>query len=194
MKKLISFVLALMLFVPAIHAEKWTVDGAHSSVNFSVRHLVISKTKGAFKDFTGDITFSEKDISHSSVNFTVQMASVDTENKDRDDHLKSPDFFDVEKFPTMIFKSKKIIKGDGGKFQLVGDLTIRDATNEITFECEFAGIAKDPWGNTKAGFSAETTINRQDFNVKWSKSLDGGGLVVGDDVQVNLEIEANLVK
>lgn len=194
MKKMITFVLVLMLFVPAIHAAKWTVDNSHSSVNFTVRHLVISKVRGTFKDYSAEINFSEKDLVNSSVTFSIDMASVDTDNKDRDDHLKSPDFFDVEKYTTMTFKSKKVVKGEGSKFQLVGDLTIKDVTNEVTFDCEFAGIANDPWGNTKAGFSAETTINRQDFNVKWSKSLDGGGLVVSDNVDVNIEIEANMVK
>jgi len=194
MKKMIPFALILMLFIPAIHAENWSVDKSHSSVNFSVRHLVISKVRGAFKDYSAEISFSEKDLANSSVTFTIEMASVDTDNKDRDDHLKSPDFFDVEKFTTMTFTSKKVIKGEGSKFKLVGDLKIKDVTNEATFDCEFAGIANDPWGNTKAGFSAETTINRQNFNVKWSKSLDGGGLVVSDNVDVSIEIEANMVK
>ena len=194
MKNIISFVLVLMLFVPVIHAEKWTIDGTHSSVNFSVSHLVISKTRGEFKDFSGDISFSEKDFENSSVVFKIDVASIDTENKDRDDHLKSSDFFDVEKYPTMTFKSKKIIKSEGSEFKLVGDLTIKDITKEVTFDCNFAGTVNDPWGNTKSGFSAETTIDRQDFNMKFNKVLETGGLIVGDEVSIILEIEAMLVK
>lgn len=194
MKKMMTFVLALMLFVPAIHAEKWTVDVAHSSVNFTVRHMVISKVNGVFKDFSGDITFSEMDFENSSVTFTVDMASIDTDNENRNGHLKSPDFFDVEKFPTMDFKSKKVIKGQGNKFQLIGDLTIKGVTKEVTFDCEFGGIINLPEEKAKAGFSAETTINRQDFKVEWSKTLDGGGLVVSDNVDISIEIEANMVK
>jgi polyisoprenoid-binding protein YceI len=194
MKKALAFVLTLMLFIPAIHAENWTVDKTHSSVNFTVRHMVISKVHGSFDDFSGDIKFSEMDFENSSVTFTVDMASVDTDNEKRNGHLKSPDFFDVEKFPTMTFNSKKIIKGEGNMFKLVGDLTIKGVTKEITFDCEFGGVVKLSEGNAKAGFSADTTINRQDFKVEWSNTLDGGGLVVSDDVDISIEIEANLVK
>ncbi|MFH2049486.1 MAG: YceI family protein [bacterium] len=194
MKKMMISILAMMLFVPAIHAENWTVDGAHSSVNFTVRHMVISKVHGVFKDFSGYISFNEKNIENSSVTFTVDMASVDTDNEKRNEHLKSADFFDVEKYPTMTFKSTKVIKGEGNKFKLVGDLTIKDVTSEVTFDCEFGGIVKLQEGDAKAGFSAATTINRQDFHVAWSKTLDGGGLVVSDDVDISIEIEANLVK
>ncbi len=194
MKKMISFLLALMLFVPAIQAEKWTVDGTHSSVNFSVSHLVISKTRGEFKDFSGDISFSEKEIETSSVEFNINVTSIDTEDEGRDDHLRNADFFDVEKYPTMTFKSNKVIKGKESDFKLIGDLTIKDVTKEVTFDCTYAGTVNDPWGNTKSGFSAETKINRQDFNVKFSKVLETGGLVVGDEISIVLEIEANLVK
>jgi polyisoprenoid-binding protein YceI len=121
---------------------------------------------------------------------TVQIASIDTDNENRDKHLRSPDFFDAAKFPTMTFKTSKVVKGEGNKFQLVGDLTIKDVTKQVTFDCEFHGTVVDPQGGTRAGFSAEATINRQDFNIKWSNVLETGGLVVSDDVTIDLEIEA----
>jgi len=185
------FALVLLIFAAgAAHAASWSIDQSHSYVGFSVKHLVVSKVKGSFGDYTGKINFDGKDFSAASVEATVQMVSVDTDNKDRDDHLRNNDFFDVEKFPTMTFKSKKITAGGKDKFTMVGDLTIKDVTKEVTFEGEFNGTINDPWGNTRAGFSAETKIDRQDFNVSFSKALDGGGLVVGDEVTIILEVEA----
>ena len=174
-------------------AANWDIDGAHSSVNFSVSHLVISKTRGVFDDFNGTIAFDGKDVAGGSVTFTIQTASIDTDDEGRDEHLRNADFLDVETFPTMSFASKKVLPGKGKEFRLVGDLTIKGVSKEVTFDCEFAGVATDPWGNTKAGFTAETEIDRQDFDVSWSKSLDGGGLVVGDAVTIELELEANKV-
>jgi polyisoprenoid-binding protein YceI len=180
----------LLVLASLARAEKWEIDVAHSSVGFSVRHMVVTKTHGKFNDFAGYIDFDGKNVEKGSVEITAQIASIDTDNKKRDDHLRSPDFFDAEKFPTMTFKSKKVIKSSGSEFKLVGDLTIKDVTKEVTFDCEFNGVINDPMGNTRAGFSATAKINRQDFNVKWSKSLDAGGLVVGNEVKISLEIEA----
>ena len=189
-KGIVTAASLLLVFASLARAEKWELDISHSSVGFSVRHMVVTKTHGKFNEFTGYIDFDGKNVEKGSVEITVQIASIDTDNKKRDDHLRSPDFFDAEKFSTMTFKSKKVIKGSGREFKLVGDLTIKGVTKEVTFDCEFNGVINDPMGNTRAGFSAVTKINRRDFNVKWSKSLDAGGLVVGDEVKINLEIEA----
>lgn len=191
MGKRIVITLTLVLLLAAMSkAEKWDIDVPHSSVGFTVRHMVVTKIHGKFNDFTGHIEFDGKNIEKGSATVTVQIASIDTDNEERDKHLKSPDFFDATKFPTMMFKTKKVVKGEGNKFQLVGDLTIKDVTKEVVFDCEFHGTVNDPWGNTRAGFSAVAKINRQDFKLKWSKKLDTGGLVVGDEVTINLEIEA----
>ncbi|MBU0985431.1 MAG: YceI family protein [candidate division Zixibacteria bacterium] len=172
-------------------ASEWGIDAAHSSVGFEVRHLVISKTKGNFQDFSGTVTFEDGKLAAGSAEFTIQVASIDTDNEDRDKHLKSPDFFDVEQFPTMTFKSTKVTPGEDGAFKLVGDLTIKDVTKSVTFDCEFHGVVKDPWGNTKAGFSAMTTIDRSEFNISFNKAMETGGLVVGNEVSITLELELN---
>jgi len=189
-KGIVTAASLLLVLASLARAEKWEIDVAHSSVGFSVRHMVVTKTHGKFNEFTGYIDFDGKNVEKGLVEITAQIASIDTDNKKRDDHLRSPDFFDVEKFPVMTFKSKKVIKRSGSEFKLMGDLTIKDVTKEVTFDCEFNGVINDPMGNTRAGFSAVAKINRQDFNVKWSKSLDAGGLVVGDEVKIAIEIEA----
>ncbi len=180
----------VLAFASAATAEKWEIDIPHSSIGFSVRHMVVTKTHGKFNDFAGHIEFDGKNVEKGSVEITAQAASIDTDNEKRDNHLKSPDFFDAEKFPAVTFKSKKVVKGSGSEFKLIGDLTIKDVTKEVTFDCEFNGLINDPMGNTRAGFSATAKINRQDFNVKWSQKLDTGGLVVSDEVQIAIEIEA----
>ena len=188
-KRMVLAVVFVFLAVSFSQAEKWDIDGAHSSIGFSVSHLVISKTTGKFKEFNGAINFDGKDLKTGSVEMTVVVNSINTEDENRDKHLRSADFFDIEKFPNMMFKSTKIHDVNGNKFKLTGDLTIKDVTKEVTFDAEFNGVVNDPWGNTKAGFTAETTINRQDFNITWSNTLDGGGLVVGNDVKINIELE-----
>lgn len=189
-KKCAVIALALMLTAGMTQAATWSFDKAHSSVGFSVRHMVISRTTGNFDDFEGVLEFDGENLASGKVELTVQMASVDTDDEKRDGHLKTGDFFDVEKYPTMVFKSTKVSNVKGSSFQLVGILTLKGVSKEVTFDCEFNGSLKDPWGNTRAGFSAETEINRQDFNVSFSKILDNGGLMVSDMVTINLEIEA----
>ncbi len=189
LKRFITAGVLLLALAAASQAEQWTLDKAHSSIGFSVRHLVVSKTRGHFSDFNGTVAFDGKDLAQGKVEFTIQTASIDTDDQKRDDHLRSDDFLNAEKFPTMTFVSREVVPGEGNKFMLIGDLTIRDVTKEATFDCEFSGVVVDPWGNTKAGFSAQTTVNRQDFNVKWNKTLDAGGVVVGDDVSIVVELE-----
>ncbi len=176
-------------------AETWQIDVPHSSVNFSVRHLVISKARGRFKKFSGSIEFDGKKTQAGSVELTVQMESIDTNDEDRDDHLRSADFFETDKYPTMIFKSTDVGELKDGKFTLTGELTIKDVTKSVVFECEVHGVlVKGPRGNARYGFSAKTNINRQDYNVSWSKTMDSGGLMLGNEVEISIEIEAVLPK
>ncbi|UCE23542.1 MAG: polyisoprenoid-binding protein [Candidatus Zixiibacteriota bacterium] len=172
----------------------WEIDKAHSSVGFSVRHLVISDVKGTFGDYSATIEFDADKLEGGSVEFTVQVASIDTDEAKRDEHLRSADFFDVENFPAMTFRSKKVHDVSGENFKLTGDLTMRGITKEVTFDGTFRGVVTDPWGNTKAGFAVTAKINRQDFDVKWNKTLDAGGVVVGNEVTINIELELGMAK
>jgi len=184
----VAAILIMTLVLP-VKAEEWTIDINHSYVGFTVTHMVITKVKGHFKNFDATLNFDGKNVDKGSVSMTVQMNSITTDNTNRDNHLKSPDFFDVEKYPTMTFTSKKITKGEDNKFTMVGDLTIKDVTKEVTFDCELNGVIQDPRGNTRAGFAAETTINRQDFHVSWDNKLKDGGLIVSDMVNITIEAE-----
>ena len=189
LKRIAILSFAMILLAWPLQAAQWNFDKAHSSIGFSVRHLVVSSTKGFFTDYTGSVEFDGKNLANGSVEITIQATSINTENEDRDNHLRNPDFFNVAEYPTIIFKSKKIIPGEANAFTLIGDLTMKDVTKEITLNGELNGVIEDPWGNTRAGFSAETTINRQDFNVAWENKLKDGSLVVGNDVAIVLEIE-----
>jgi len=170
-------------------ADKYTVDPTHSSIGFAVRHMVVSKVKGYFNEYTATILYDDKDITKSNAEVTIKTASIDTRDAKRDEHLRTPDFFDAAKYPEITFKSKRIEKSGEG-FVAVGDLTMRGVTKEIQLPFTFAGVVTDPWGNTRLGLSASTKLNRQDYGVSWSKSLDSGGLVVSDDVEIAIEIEA----
>ncbi|MEJ2720205.1 MAG: YceI family protein [bacterium] len=170
-------------------ADTYTIDRTHSSVLFVVKHMVISKVKGEFNEFSGTIKHDEGDIANSSVDVTIKTASVDTKNERRDGHLKSADFFDVEQHPEITFKSKKIEKTDAG-LVAVGDLTMRGVTKEVRVPYEITGTITDPRGNRRMGISAKLTLNRQDYGVSWNQTLDAGGLVVSDDVGIEIELEA----
>jgi polyisoprenoid-binding protein YceI len=166
----------------------WNVDVSHSSVGFVARHLMVTKVRGRFTDFAGTITVGENPL-QSKVEATVQMLSVSTGDDGRDGHLKTNDFFDIEHFPTMTFVSTGI-KPNGSDYTLTGDLTVKDVTRSVDFDLEFDGVATDPWNNTKAGFTAETEINRKDFGVDWNVALEAGGVLVGDKVKITLDIQA----
>jgi polyisoprenoid-binding protein YceI len=170
-------------------ASDFNVDPTHSSVGFQIHHLV-GKVNGNFTDFSGDFTFDEKKPTASTVEFTAKATSINTQNDKRDKHLRSSDFFDVEKFPTLSFKSTKVTPAGKNKYKLAGDLTIHGVTKPATFVLEFGGIVKDPWNNIRAGFTATTKLNRKDFGLVWNKTLDTGGFMLGDDVDVTLQIEA----
>ncbi len=192
MKSIRLILLALVVSASSVLAQDWSLDNSHSSVNFAVSHLVVSKTRGEFKDYTGTASFNPADLSTIKANFTVQVGSVDTRDEKRDGHLKSADFFDVEKFPTMTFVSKSAKQTAPGKGTLTGDLTIRGVTKEVTFMLDgFNSEIATPWGSKVVGGKATATINRQDFGVSWNKTLDAGGVVVGDDVEITLELEFN---
>lgn len=188
MKKL--FVIAtLALFALNINAQTWTIDKAHSQVQFSVTHLVISEVTGHFKSYDGSITATKDDFSDAKIDFTVDINSINTNNEQRDNHLKSDDFFNAEKFPKMTFKGKSFKKVGENKFQLVGDLTIRDVTKEVTLDVVHNGTVKDPWGNTKAGFKITGSLNRFDYNLKWNALTEIGGAVVGRTVNIVVDLQ-----
>lgn len=167
---------------------RYDVDPDHSIVEFKVAHMVISKTTGHFKDYTGFIEMDPDAGTVKAIEATIKTASVTTNQEKRDTHLRNPDFFDVEKYPTMVYKMKSYKKsGDG--YTAIGDLTLRGVTKEMTLTGNLNGVTKDPWGNTRAGFTAEGKVNRKDFGMVWNNALDGGGLIVGDEVLIKLDIE-----
>jgi len=182
-------VLLLLMTGLVFSAEKYKIDSVHSSVGFSVKHMVITNVKGEFNSFSGTVMFDKNDLGNSSVDVTIDAASIDTDNDQRDGHLKSPDFLAVEEYPNITFVSKKIKKTDDG-YVAVGDLTIRGVTKEMNIPFTVAGPIMDSNGKKRIGANGKLTINRQDFGVSWSRTLDNGGLVVGDEVNISLDIQA----
>jgi polyisoprenoid-binding protein YceI len=169
-------------------AGVWNIDASHSSVAFVARHLVVSKVRGRFDAFTGSITIAEDPL-QSKVEATIQVGSINTSDDSRDGHLKSADFFDAEQFPTITFTTSSVSpKGDD--YVLTGDLTIKGTTKSVQLDLEFNGVEGDPWGGTRAGFSAETEISRKDWGLEWNVALETGGVLVGEKVKIQLEIEA----
>lgn len=173
----------------AAQTSTWNIDPAHSNAQFTVRHLGISNVSGAFTKVTGTVVLDEKDISKSRVSAVIDAGSVDTRVPDRDKDLRSPNFLDVEKYPTLEFNSKRIVN-DSGKLQLIGDLTLHGTTREVTLDVDGpTPELNDPWGNVRRGFSATTTINRKDFGVVWNNTLKTGEVVVGDNVKIQIDVE-----
>jgi polyisoprenoid-binding protein YceI len=167
----------------------YTIDKSHSEVLFQVRHLV-TKVRGRFSDFAGTIVFDEQAPASSSVVFTVKADSIDTNEPNRDAHLRAEDFFFAEKFPEISFASARVEEKGSDRYDVLGTLTIRGVAKEVTLPVNFLGVAKDPWGNTKVGFDTEITLNRKDFGLLWNAALETGGFLVGDDVKVTLSIQA----
>lgn len=184
--------LALLAALPAAAATTWTVDKSHSNVDFTVRHLM-ANVRGHFADFEGTIVM-DADPAKSSVEFTIQAKSVDTANEQRDTHLRSADFFDVEKHPTLTFKSTAVKKTGDNTYEVTGPLTMRGVSKVITLPVSFLGEAKDPWGNLKAGFATSTVLDRKEFGINWNKALDQGGFILGDDVKVEISLEVGAKK
>jgi len=169
--------------------KTYQIDAAHSEATFTVRHL-ITKVRGRFSDFAGTIAFDEADPARSTVSFTIQAASIDTNQKDRDAHLRSADFFETEKYPTITFVSTGITAAGGDQFAVTGRFTIRDVTKDITLPVTLLGKAKDPWGNERVAFEAEYTLNRKDYGLTWNAALETGGFLVGDEVKISLSVQA----
>src|SRR5688500_4831483 len=167
----------------------FAIDKAHSEATFQVRHL-ITKVRGGFSDFEGTIQFDEANPEQSSDSFTIKTSSIDTNEPDRDNHLRSADFFSVAEYPTITFASTGIRRVSGNQFDVVGPLTIRGVKKEITIPVTYLGNAKDPWGKERAGFEAELKINRKDFGLAWNAPMEAGGFLVGDEVKINLAIQA----
>jgi polyisoprenoid-binding protein YceI len=178
---------------PALAAETYVVDKGHSEATFQVRHLV-TKVRGHFSDFEGTIEVDRAKPEASAVEFVVKTASLDTAHADRDKHLRSADFFDVEKHPEIRFKSSRIVAKGEDAYEVTGTLTMRGVSKEVTLPVSFLGFVKDPWGNEKAGFETQITLNRKDFGIVWNKSLDSGGWLLGDEAYITVNIEANKKK
>ena len=167
----------------------WKIDPAHTLIEFSAKHLMITTVKGRITDVEGNIYTDEKTPGNSSVEVTLKAASLDTRTEQRDEHLRSADFLDVEKYPTITFKSTRIT-GDKEHFKLTGALTIKDVTREVTLDVEFGGRTSDPWGGERVGFSASGKIDRRDFGLTWNQVLEKGALLVGNDIKISIEVEA----
>ena len=171
---------------------KWASDPTHSEIQFKVKHLMITTVTGYFREFTAQAETEGQDFTTAKVNFEARTASVDTNNQDRDNHLRSGDFFESDKFPVLKFQSTKVEKVDDEKFKLLGDLTIKDITKPVSLEVEYGGAMKDPWGNLKAGFSLNGKINRKDWNLNWNAALETGGVLVSDEVRIFGEIQMSV--
>lgn len=167
----------------------WTIDSAHSEINFLVRHMMIATLRGRFEKFNGTIDFDENEPSRSSIDVQIEAGSINTREPQRDAHLKLPDFFDVENYPYIAFKSKNIAVKDSNRANITGDLTIKDITREVVLEAEYAGQAQSPFGTINAGFSASTRINRKEWGLTWNVAIETGGVLVGDEIKIEIELE-----
>lgn len=167
----------------------WTIDNAHSSIHFSARHMMISTVRGEFHTFRGTVNFNEETPALSTVDVEIETGSLETRDAQRDGHLKSPDFFDVEKYPIATFKSTRAEKTGTDTGKLYGDLTIKDVTREVALDVEYNGQSQSPWGTTAAGFTATTKINRKDWGLNWNVALETGGMLVGEEVKLTIEVE-----
>lgn len=191
MKGTRAFAAAVAIFALSaisVQAEEWKLDRSHSSVNFTVKHMLVSKVNGQFNDFSATIDLDRQDLSKSSVDFMIKATSINTGNERRDADLRSESFFLVDSFPDIAFKSKRVVPGTGDQFQLIGDLTVRGVTKEITWDCTNNGFVETDRGD-RSGFTATTKINRMDYGVKWDAALDNGGLVVSNEVLITVELE-----
>ena len=167
----------------------WTIDPAHSSAEFAVKHLMVSTFKGHFRSLEGTVHLNEANPANSSVTASVDVASIDTQTPDRDAHLRSDDFFNAERYPKMTFRSTRVEQIDGTNWKVTGELTVRDVTKEVVLDTEYEGRIVDPWGNERIGFTARTELSRKEFGVRWNAAIETGGVVVGDKVRISLNIE-----
>lgn len=167
----------------------WNLDKAHSEIEFKVKHMMISNVKGYFHDFDVTLNGGAEDLSQAQVDVKIQTASINTKSESRDEHLKSAEFFNVEAFPTMRFKTTEIKKVDDDEFKLIGELTVKDVTKPATFTAEFGGVAKDPWGNQKVGYTIQGKLNRQEYGLTWNAALETGGVMVSDEVKFYADVQ-----
>ncbi|MDB5096394.1 MAG: hypothetical protein JWM80_815 [Cyanobacteria bacterium RYN_339] len=168
----------------------WQIDASHSHVGFSVKHMMIATVRGTFNAYTGTLELDGTDLTKSKITGEIDVASIDTREAKRDEHLRSADFFDAENHPKIVFASKKIELVSGNEYKVTGDITIRGVTREIVLDAEYAGIHKDPWGGTRTGFTVTGSLNRKDFGLSWNAALETGGVLVGDKIKLELEVEA----
>ena len=190
MKKLLLLALGLLFSLNLHAADTYVVDSAHSQIGFAVKHIMVSTIKGSFGDYTSNITFDPADAASFKADATIQVKSVDTNNEQRDEHLRTADFFDVGQFPTITFKSKSLT-GANGSYTLVGDLMLHGVTKEVSFPVQISGPVASPMGGDAIGLSGQLTVNRQDYGIKWNKDMDKGGVMLGNDVTVSIELEAH---
>ncbi|HEY4622363.1 MAG TPA: YceI family protein [Solibacillus sp.] len=170
---------------------KWIIDQSHSTVGFEVKHMMVSKVKGQFDSYTANLDVANPaDLSNAKINFAFDVTSINTKSTDRDNHLKSADFFDTDTFPSITFTSTNVEK-DGDDYKVTGDLTIKDVTKPVTFDVEFGGKGTNPWGVEVYGFEASAKINREEFGLTWNQALETGGVLVGKDIKINVELEVN---
>jgi polyisoprenoid-binding protein YceI len=172
--------------------QNWQVDSTHSAVNLTVRHMVISKVRGRFTKWNAKLALDTSDLSKSSVEVEIDAASIETGVGDRDTHLRSPDFLDAARYPTLSYRSRRVEAPSSDRLRVVGDLTIRNVTREVVLDVEYGGQGKDPWGNQRAGFSATASLNRKDFGLTWNQALETGGVLVADKVDIEIELQAIL--
>lgn len=191
MRRIIASLLAVFLVLPGMAlASAWNIDPVHSHIGFKVRHLMVSNVKGSFDRYTATIDLDEQELTRSRVTVTIDTASINTAHQKRDEHLRSADFFDVARHPTMTYVAKSITNIGNGRFKVTGDLTLRGVTREVVLDVEgLTQEIRDPWGNLRRGATATVTINRKDFGLVWNKAMETGGVVVGDEVAITLEIE-----
>ncbi|MES1177345.1 MAG: YceI family protein [Myxococcales bacterium] len=187
---LLAISLVALASVASADTAEWAIDASHSHVGFNISHLVVSSVDGRFKDVSGKVQLDEADLTKSQVDLTIKVDSIDTDEPKRDEHLKSPDFFDSKKFPVITFHTTKIVKGGKG-YKVTGDLTIRDVKKSVTLDGTLSQPIKSPWGKLVRGAKFEGKIKRGDFGLKWNKALEAGGVVVGEDVQLNVALEIN---
>jgi len=171
--------------------SNWAVDVSHSAIDFSVKHMMIAKVKGSFHNFEAQIAADPEDLTTADIAVQIDLSSVDTRNGDRDGHLKSADFFDVENHPKLLFKATKIVSKGDGDYEVTGDVTLHGVTRSETFAVTFEGAGKDPWGNEKVGFSATGSLKRSDYGLTYNAVLETGGVLIGDEVKISIEIEAS---
>lgn len=196
MKYTSTLLIAFALTVLSVSAQttSWKIDKSHSSIQFSVAHMVISETTGQFKSYEGTILSDAADFSDAKIDFSIDVNSIDTEDEKRDGHLKGEDFFHVASFPTITFKSTSMKKVGDNKYELTGDLTMHGVTKSITLDAKYGGTINDPWGNTKAGFKITGSLNRTAFGLEYNKVMEAGGLMIGEDIEIVCKVELAKVK